>query len=332
MISNSFLASATYLSTMSANPEMVLEAIKRTMGRALKLQHSKYVVKLFISLKNKKIGTSSVESLCKRTCRGLPNKRVRSMVQQVMMWRLKDAENQLRSDRYSNTIIWREVKSILITENIVNEYTVLWSLEKGRYEQELIDLCRSKVAFLYKKYSVTKCVPDVVRGIVIEDQHIPETFSSEPRCYGGVRLDDCEKKALELPPKFALYDSIDPVECEAQIEKGLAKLRWSLRKREREELGAVDVERTLYSGEDNSLDFREMRATDLPFNMRVCLPGALVDEKEIAMYSLKLKLKEVIKKVKVNSEGQHVVNLGVVERKGLASLKKKIASNELVVF
>ena len=40
-------------------------------------------------------------------------------------------------------------------------------------------------------------------------------------------IDDKEQDLLHLPPKFAVYGEIDPVECMGEVEKGLAKLRWS---------------------------------------------------------------------------------------------------------
>ncbi|KAJ7323144.1 hypothetical protein OS493_032147 [Desmophyllum pertusum] len=47
----------------------------------------------------------------------------------------------------------------------------------------------------------------------------------------GIELTNDEEKALCLPPKFAVYDRVDLTSCEAQIEKGLAKLRWSIIRR-----------------------------------------------------------------------------------------------------
>ena len=43
-------------------------------------------------------------------------------------------------------------------------------------------------------------------------------------------IDEKEKKILSLPPKFAVYNRVNTTQCEAEIEKGLAKLRWTKRK------------------------------------------------------------------------------------------------------
>ena len=52
-------------------------------------------------------------------------------------------------------------------------------------------------------------------------------FTSEPKCYGGCSVDEDDKKVLSLPPKFIVYSRVDVRQCEAEIEKGLAKLRWT---------------------------------------------------------------------------------------------------------
>ena len=67
--------------------------------------------------------------------------------------------------------------------------------------------------------------PDSVHGIVIVDQSIPHDFPTAPRCYSGVLISENEFAALSLPPKFAVYSGIDEGDCEAQVEKGIPKLR-----------------------------------------------------------------------------------------------------------
>ena len=140
-----------------------------------------------------------------------------------------------------------------------------------------------------------------VEGITVADQSVPSTFSSNPRRYGGVQLTKDEEKVLCLPPKFAVYEKIDLISCEAQIEKGLAKLRWSVLRKADDETGDAgerEVEREEerawpFDMENGTFDLRYLRPTDLPFNKRVCLPTALEDDKEIDMQHLKRKLMRV---------------------------------------
>ena len=78
-----------------------------------------------------------------------------------------------------------------------------------------------------EKHGVKPAIPKVVRGVTVEDQPVPNHFTTESTCYGGVVIDDKEQELLRLPPKFAVYGEVDPVECMGEVEKGLAKLRWS---------------------------------------------------------------------------------------------------------
>ena len=87
-----------------------------------------------------------------------------------------------------------------------------------------------------------RSILDSVRGIVIADQSVPDDFSTAPRCYGGVVMNENELAALSLPPKFAVYSSIDEADCEAQVEKGLNKIRWSVSKQESQAGGPVEEE------------------------------------------------------------------------------------------
>ncbi len=92
---------------------------------------------------------------------------------------------------------------------------------------------------------------------MVADQHLPSTFSSTPRCYGGVELTGDEEKVLYLPPKFAVYDKVDLTSCEAQIEKGLAKLRWSA-------LRGADAE----PGDEGEQQLEEDKERVWPFDLK----------------------------------------------------------------
>ncbi len=135
----------------------------------------------------------------------------------------------------SNTRVWRAEKLILREYNVFNAYISLWRKEKQQYQTELREKLRLKVSTLIRRYSSQEAIPESVRGIVIEDQQVPEEFSTGPKCYGGVEINMDEQAVLSLPPKYAVYSKIDVIDCEAQVEKSLAKLRWSVQKRERQE-------------------------------------------------------------------------------------------------
>ena len=124
-------------------------------------------------------------------------------------------------------------------------------------------------------------VPDNVRGISIANQGVPSTFSTTPRCYGNVAISREE----------LVYSNINIADCEAQVEKGLAKYRWSVRNNVAQEDGG-DEERTSYRASANEFDFRYMRATDLPFNQRITLLKSVNENTELKMQNMKEDLKK----------------------------------------
>ena len=119
---------------------------------------------------------------------------------------------------------------------------------------------------------------------------IPATFTSKPKCYRGCSVDEKQKKVLSLPPRFAVYNRVDVQQCEAEIEKGLAKLRWTNGKQtevheggEGREEDQVEEERSVvYDIGNETFDFRNMRASDVPFNKRVHLPKPLDEDESLA--------------------------------------------------
>ena len=127
-----------------------------------------------------------------------------------------------------------------------------------------------------KKYGRSRGTPGQLKGITIADREIPPAFTS--KCYGGCSIDEKEK-ILSLPPKFAVYNGVNTTQCEAEIEKGLAKLRWT--KRKQFEMGGENKDQTeeerraVYDIKSKTFDFCSMKATDLPFNKRVHLPEPL---------------------------------------------------------
>ena len=64
-----------------------------------------------------------------------------------------------------------------------------------------------------------------VEGIVIKDTKLPENFESKLRMYGGVNLNQNNKftSALSLPPKFTVYENVDPERCEVEVVKAISK-------------------------------------------------------------------------------------------------------------
>ena len=266
-------------------------------------------------------------SICLRVCSGLSRSRERTLLEKVMKWRLRDARRSMDEAKRENTRVWREAKRVLSYHRVRDEYLAIWRREKEQYRLHLRELLRSKVSVLVQRYSRNNDVSDSVRDIIVGDQQISDDFSTEPRCYGGVELTEDERATLSLPPKYAVYSKVDTTDCAAQVEKGLAKLRWSIKENEREEREGESDERMSYKPA-NVFDFRYMRATELPFNQRITLPDRVDDATEIKMYSLKQDLKKITDVMKAKVENGN--NLSTQQRRGIASLSNRVRESLLM--
>ena len=332
-LTNSFLASAHQISQISSSPNRVLEAMKRTMEKTMVLLQNRYVLDLLKNLQAKNIGTTEITSLCQRTCQRLPKQRARTLRKIVIKWKIQDASNCLRKARSENTKTWREVKPLLVSEKVHQIYEELWSREKSCEAKRLREKLKSKTRFLDSKYNQKEQIPDTIHGINIADQVIPPDFSSEPRVYGGASLTENEKEVLALPPNFALYEQVNPHECETQVEKALAKLRWAIKEQKNNEEGNEQTQRRKHFDQTtNTFNFRDMRGTDLPFNRRITLPPPVDIQMESKMRSLNIDLKEITKNYIQNTSNKINNNLSHNQVKGLKTLYNQISSGDIVVF
>ena len=168
----------------------------------------------------------------------LPKSREKTLINIVMKWKWKDAWNKGRKERYENTRAWRINKQILIEENIIDEFNRMWETEKDVYKTQLRETRRRKMGFLHEKFGQQEKHDErMIEGITIADREIPQGFSSSSRKYGNTEITTNEREVLSLPTKFAVYDQVDLTECEAEVEKGLKKLRWAVQRSEEQENG-----------------------------------------------------------------------------------------------
>ena len=332
-LTNSFLASENFISNSCSNADVAIEAMKRTMRSTMDYLHARYVMDLFKRLQRCKIGTTNIVNLCRRICEKLPARREKTLIETIIRWKVTDACKVFQKAHYENTNTWRQVCPILEQENIRNQYEELWDREKTEYARQLRNQLNSKIKFLQTKFSedITN-VPDLLQDIVISDQDLPDTFTSDPRMYGNVELTEQEMELLSLPPKFAVFDKIDTINCEAEVEKGLGKLRWAIAEEEQRQQGIVRQERTVLDTVTSTFDFRQMRGTDLPFNKRITLPKPLGVDTEARLHTLKAKLKEETNVYICDNKNVPTSNLTRRQKEGLNSISEKVKAKEIVIF
>ena len=278
-----------------------------------------------------------MESMAKRLCSTLPKHRERTLVKVITNWKLQDAQRELRRLKRTNTTTWRREKELLTRAGVVDEFERLWRREITIYEKECAEKQKKKLQHLQNKYkNKKKTIPDEIEGITLTDQELPAEYSSTARTYGGIELEENEHSLLSLPPKYATYEKVELESCEAEIEKGLAKLRWEEKRKAVDEEGnelPMMEERKWHDVEKKTMDMRELRSTNLPFNNRIYAPKPLDHETETCLQNMKMKLNQCTERyVEETARKKKTVNLTPEQRQGLRSLKEKIDQKEIVIF
>ena len=194
---------------------------------------------------------------------------------------------------------------------------------------------KRQLQHLRNKYKNKKpTIPDEIDGIKLTDQELPAEYSSTARTYGGIELDENEQSLLELPPKYATYEKVESEPCEAEIEKALAKLRWERKRNDAEHEGnelPMD-EKRWHDARTKTIDMREFRSTDLPFNSRIYAPKPLDNETETCLQNLKMELNQCTEKyINEAQRRKKEINLTTEQKQGLRSLKDKKDDNEIVI-
>ena len=310
--------------------------MKRTFKSSVEYKRSIHVKNLYEKLKRDGIGTTQVEKMAEQLCRTLPKHRQRTLVKVIVNWKLQDAHRELHRLKAANTETWRKERAIISRAGVLDAYERLWRREITMYENECATKQKKKLQHLRNKYKKKKVtIPDEIEGITLKDQELTNEYSSAARTYGGIELQENEQLLLALPPKYATYERVESESCEAEIEKTLAKLRWEEKRKEFEQEGNEPPmdERRWHDIQTKTFDMRKFRSTDLPFNNRIYAPKPLDNEKETSLQNLKMKLNNCTSKyVEDAQRKKKEINLTMVQKQGLQSLKEKKEENEIVIF
>ena len=165
------------------------------------------------------------------------------------------------------------------------------------------------------------------------DQDIPEEYTKRPKCYGNSQVSESEIDVLTLSPKYAVFEEVKVMDCKAEVEKGITKYRWSyMAEKSETQVGGLKKS-DLHFIQDKRLDFRNMKATDMPFNKRVVIPNAIKQEEEVKIQMLKQRLEEVTIEYVMNDNKRNMLsNLSATQKEGLKTLKERKKNQEVVIF
>ena len=307
-----------------------------TKLQKVKAEHK---LKLLREMNRSALSLTSTEQMCKKLCERFPT-RASILEEKIRKWKMRDAykdfnecckmmnEKRKACNEYLKSehpsIKFRKCSIILNGLKRMKTYLNKKRKKKIRFLKEKK---RKHVESENKVKQSKEKEDDIIEGIRIHDRVLTEEYNNEPKCYGGVKIDENETCTLCLPPKFAMYEDVREAKCEAEIEKSFAKLRWS---RWKEKEGET-IREYAYNIDDKKINFRNLRPTDMKYNKRVFLPGPMSEEEEIKVLNLKNELmKEIEQYSKENRNKMNMRNLTKKEKDGLKSLKKKNKSNLII--
>ena len=91
----------------------------------------------------------------------------------------------------------------------------------------------NKVSGLIKKWSQQRVREPDIRGVLYRDDDLDVEAEDkldveEVTVYGGVEVSNEKREVLKMNLKMKLFDKIDEINLEVEIEKGLTKARYQL--------------------------------------------------------------------------------------------------------
>ena len=203
----------------------IYDSMIQAIRSSTKLIMKETQCKLLREIKKNQIGTNDIEYSLKRLQLG---ERTLDKLRTTMMGtKIRDAYRALQNQRYENFRVWRRCRKE-IPRYLLEGYLSIWRNYTNEYRQTIEQKHANKLSHLKGKWTKKIILPEEIRGVSLNPDmsNLPAEFSSEPRLYGGVALDDDEKLLLEFPVKFGLYRRLDITQCKIDTEEALNKLRW----------------------------------------------------------------------------------------------------------
>ena len=263
---------------------------------------------MMLKFRNHKVGFKEVEDIAERLMvqqKNVNKNRIKkyAIVKDLMKHKM---DNVLENDKMLR-------KDLKASKEILGEI-----VRVGTYARnEFMDLVNGKIDIIWKegkeknykkveradeKNKVVKEDMEIYKGVKIGDKQLEElekvikNQSVEPETcvYGGVELKDDLKDILNLPPTHTTFPPLKVEQFDTELQKCEVKSRWQSHNEQRknenrkkkEELGddtnGEDEEtKEVFSIETKTLDFRNLKATDMKMNKRIVMPELNDDEEDI---------------------------------------------------
>ena len=399
-VSERFIQQTKTISRSFEDQQLIVRDMIRMMRRTLKKIQTVYVKDLLYGLMERNMGTPEVINHAERMLRtrhidrnmgedewqsaqsGTPQlsrdvsrgdrttirrrqqqgSRKNEIINLAMKSKVKDAWECIRREKRNEQQMWRQLRPKLRDRRKENEYNKIWMEEKDRFYREMRSKKKRKIKWIENKFYKKEKIPDTINGVTVKDQELDDRFKTKAVTYGGVELTRDEISVMEMHPKYTIFEKVDPIDCEAEIEKAMTKIRWARMEENKDKdvsgnrLGAVPrnlvelsheetgrgnigngegertVKRETFDIDERKFDFRYARSTELPFNIRTNVPGPLENRgEEIRLQNLKMKLTEITNRYAEEKETE-MENLTEEQKRGIKSLRKRQKDGEIVIF
>ena len=306
------------------NQDQVYEAMIRTTTKSMIKIKLQGIYDLLRKLRSNDVGTNEVEHGLVKLCKLWSNKQKLQLKRKMMRHKISDAYNRYKEAEYESNVVWRQCKTI-IPLSIRNSFNLLWKTFISGYRKQVRERYNKKVEWLKQKWTPEVEVPPAeYNNIKLTFNQLGNEFTSQPRVYDEVAINQNEKELLSLPPNFGMYTKIKPVDCVIDCEKALTKLRWhkhGVNNNNSTSTMAVN-RKDFFDKSRNEFDINQLKATDLPYNPSVMMPKATDIESEVKYQQFKNEVRDIA--TDISSKTQKLSNLSKSEREGLKSINERI--------
>ena len=209
---------------LQCNTGQALDAMMRaTMNTSKSITKNKQC-QLLRNIKRNGIGTNDVEYTIRKL--KISDHAKRKLKSKLMNAKISDAFRNQKQQAWSRKQSWRECRRI-IPRHLLQGYLDIWKKYTDEHARKIEELHKKKLRHILNKWKPNEHLPSDVRGITVKynSDDFSDEFSTQPRLYGGVQVDEDERVALELPIKYGLYRNVNLTQCKIDIEESLNKLR-----------------------------------------------------------------------------------------------------------
>ena len=307
-MSSETFAQIRSLSLNLPDPVRADRAMHNLLCTNIKLARRVQTKNVLMSILKLNIGTNDVERFAfvvsKQNVKKVRNV---NLINYTMKTKVCDAEFDEKNTRKEFIRKSIEYGRLTIRGSVFDEeFRRLMKIEVEKVWNEGKMKNKQKIQYLMSKYGPDKQSDDI-RDVAYSDAKLETCVVSsdiDVGLYGDVNLNEIEKTALKMNPRFMTYPKIDEIEVEVEIEKGCTKARYQFMNEDKNETAkdgennntsATDDNFMVLDLENKTADYANIRATNIPTCQRIYPPKPATIRREVIMQNIKDKMLNKVK-------------------------------------